>query len=183
MANIKKYLLAFVVCLSALLFNTSFAYAEKSHIAIVDMEKILAESLAGKSLEKQLKEKREAFQQEFTQRENQLLETEKTLIQEKSNLTADAFEEKRKQFELGLLETRNLFQKRRNALDKGLDKALAELRENVMQITADISERQGFSIVLTRDSVVIADKELDITNQILDKMNSSMKTIPLVVAQ
>ena len=152
-------------------------------IAIVDMDKILSESLAGKSIQSQLKKKREAFQQEFAQRENNLVDSEKKLIQDKASLTPEAFEVKRKDFEKQLLETRNLFQKRRNILDRAVNKALSILRENVMKVTAQIAEQEKVALVLTRDSVVIMDKNLDITDKVLSKMNASTKTIPLILSE
>ena len=159
------------------------AWAQQTSIAIVDMEKILSDSLAGKSIQAQLTEKREAFQREFSEKENQLLQVESILIDEKTSLTPEAFEVKRKGFELKLLETRNLFQKRRNELDKGLNKALGTLKEEVMSITANIAEKKGYSLVLTRDSVVIVDKNLDITEIVLEQMNANMKSIPLNLVQ
>ena len=159
------------------------AYAQNSNIAIVDMDKILSDSSAGKSIQTQLKSKRESFQKEFAARENTLISSEKSLAQQKSSLTPEAFETQRKQFETQLLETRNVFQTRRNALDKGLNNALSQLREKIMTITAQIAEKKGYSIVLTRDSVVIMDKELDITDEVLSNMNNTVKSIPLTVTQ
>lgn len=176
----RSLLTIFFVCLFSI---PSMAQNEALKIGVVDIEKILSNSLAGKSIENQLKIKREAFQKEFSSRENNLLNSEKTLIQEKATLTAEAFEEKRKQFETQLLETRNLFQKRRNSLDKGLSAALGKLRENIIRVTAEIAEQEGHTVILTRDSVVITSKEMDITSKVLSKMDSSIQSIPLTVVE
>lgn len=178
-----KFILFIAFSTVCLLFINSAANAQLNNIAIIDMDKILSNSMAGRSIQNQLKEKREAFQQEFTSRENTLVASEKKLIQEKGSLTPEAFEAKRKEFENQLLETRNLFQKRRNALDKGLNTSLSILREEVMKVTAEISEEQNYSMILTRDSVVIMDKKFDVTDLVLAKMNQSMQTIPLTVSQ
>ncbi|MEM8834037.1 MAG: hypothetical protein AAGB32_05815, partial [Pseudomonadota bacterium] len=53
------------------------AVAKESSIAVLDLDKILKESSAGKSIEKQLQEKREAVQKEFSSRENNLVNIEK----------------------------------------------------------------------------------------------------------
>ena len=68
-------------------------------------------------------------------------------------------------------------------MDKGLNKALGTLKEEVMSITANIAEKKGYSLVLTRDSVVIVDKNLDITEIVLEQMNANMKSIPLNLVQ
>lgn len=180
----KLKLLLFLAFSSLCLFSAStMAYAQLNNIAIIDTDTILSDSLAGKSIQAQLKQKRDAFQKEFSSRENSLVASEKKLIQEKSSLTPEAFDAKRKEFENQILETRNLFQKRRNALDKGLNTSLSILREEVMKQTAEISKEKNYSMVLTRDSVVIMDKDLDITDIVLTKINQSMQTIPLIVSQ
>ncbi len=182
MKNFK--LLFFITFSIACLFLLSCgAQAQSNNIAIIDMDKILSNSMAGRSIQTQLQQKRDAFQQEFTSRENTLVTAEKKLIQDKASLTPEAFDTKRKEFENQLLETRNLFQKRRNALDKGLNTSLSILREEVMKFTAEISEAQNYNMVLTRDSVVIMNKRFDITDMVLAKMNQSMQTIPLTVSQ
>lgn len=153
--------------------------AQDLAIAVVDVEKVTSVSKAGKSIQEQLKSRREAFQKEFSDREDQLMKAEKTLVKQKTDLNADEFAKKRKEFEKQLLETRKLFQKRRNSLDKGLGKALATLRKNIIEVTASIADEKKYQVVLTRDSVVIVQKEMDITKDVLSRLNKKISKIKL----
>jgi Skp family chaperone for outer membrane proteins len=170
-----------------LLIGTQFVVAQEtgsgSRIAIVDLDRILSESTAGKSIQSQLEVRRESIQKEFAGRENNLLNAEKTLAQEGNSISPEDFETRRRSFEKQLFETRNLFQKRRNALDKGLNQALGELRSNVIRVTSQIAEQEGYDVVVTRDSVVIAAKERDITDEVLTEMNRTVQSISLTVAE
>ena len=159
------------------------AFAADMKFAVVDVEKILNDSKAGKSIEKQLTDRREAFQKEFSSRENTLVAAEKSLVEEKKTLSAEEFSKKRASFEKQFLETRNLFQKRRNSLDKGLGNALAQLRKNIIQVTAEIADEEGYQVVLTRDSVVIVAKEMEITQKVLSRLNKKVQNIKLDVAE
>ncbi len=163
--------------------SPNIVWAQNMRIAIVDVEKVSSQSKAGQSIQKQLKERRTAFQKEFATREDNLAKAEKTLIEEKNTVSADEFAAKRKEFEAQLLETRNLFQKRRNSLDKGVGNALAELRKSIVETTATIADRDGYSVVLSRDSVVIAQSEMDITDQVMAAMNKRLPKINLVVKE
>lgn len=169
----------------ALLFFCLVPLAAQAQIkiAVVDVEKILNDSAAGKSIEGQLKSRREAFQKEFSARENNLMNAEKILVENQKTLSAEEFSTKRQEFEKQLLETRNLFQKRRQSLDKGLGNALAELRKNILSVTAEIADEKNYQVVLSRDSVVIVEKEMDITGEVLKRMDSKIKTIPLNITQ
>jgi len=156
-------------------------YAQDMNIGVVDIEKILSDSSAGKSIEAQLKTRREAFQKEFTAREDNLMASQKTIIQQKSELNSEEFAAQRKSFENQLAETRNLFKKRRGSLDRGLGKALSSLRKHIVQVTAEVADERGIKIVVTRDSVVIAAKEMDITDVVLSRLNKKVSNITLDV--
>lgn len=178
---IQKAFLLIFSCALLSVFSLS-AQAQEVSIAVVDVEKILNESAAGKSIQSQLKKRRETFQKEFKDKEDQLMKAEKTLVQQKSDLNAEDFSKKRQEFEKKLLETRNLFQKRRSSLDKGLGKALTDLRKNIIKVTAEVADEGKHQIVLTRDSVVIVEKSMDITEQVLSRLNKKVSNIKLDVA-
>lgn len=157
------------------------AQAAAPTIAIVDVEKVLSEAKAAQSLKKQIATKKEAFQKEFADKEKQLKSTETSLMGEKDKLSAEEFGKKRKDYEQKIMETRKLFQKRRNALDEGLSKAMGELRKNIVESAAKVADEKGYDIVLTRDSVLIAEKSLDITPDVLSKLNAQLSDVKLQV--
>jgi Skp family chaperone for outer membrane proteins len=157
------------------------AIAAAPNVAIVDADKILSESKAAKSLQSQIKLKKETFQKEFSAKEKELKKTETDLLSQRETLSAEDFASKRKAYEAQILETRKLFQKRRNALDTGLSKAMESLRKNIIEAAAKIADEKGFDIVLTRDSVLIAEKSLDITDEVLGALDAQITSIPLQV--
>lgn len=176
-------LFSMTLFLVALLVLPSFAVAQDVKIAVVDVEKVLNESKAGKNIQKQLSAKREAFQKEFSGRENDLMNAEKDLLKKKKESSAEEFAKERKEFEKQLLETKKLFQKRRNSLDKGLGKALTKLRKSIIQVTAEVADEEKYQVVLTRSSVVIIQKEMDITIKVLKRLDKKTPSIKLDVVQ
>ena len=179
----NRFALFIALCFAVIAFQPSSVYAQKVKIAVVDVEKMLSDSKAGKNIQKQLTARRESFQQEFTTRENDLMNAEKSLVEQKKSMSAEDFSAKRQEFEKQLFETRALFQKRRNSLDKGLGNALGELRKNIIQVTAEIADEQNFQVVLSRDSVVIVEKEMDITDQVLARLDQNIQSINLDVSK
>lgn len=157
------------------------AHAEAPTIAIVDVEKILNESKAAQDLQKQLQAKKESFQKEFSTKEKQLKETENSLLAGRDKGTAEEFAKKRKAYEEKIMDTRKLFQKSRNSLDQGLAKAMLELRKNIVESTAKVADQKGYDIVLSRESVLIAEKAMDITPDVLKELDAKITTIPLKV--
>lgn len=150
-----------------------------TRVAVVDVEKILNDSKAGKSIQSQLTTSREAFQKEFGAREDGLMASQKSLIEKKGDLSSEEFAKKRQEFEKQISETRKLFQKRRSSLDKGLTNALSELRKNIVKVTAEVANEGKFQLVVTRDSVVIVEKDMDITDKVLARLDTQIQKINL----
>ncbi len=172
---------AIVFACALIALPVSAAFAAAPSVAVVDADKILSESKAAKSLQSQIKTKKEAFQKEFSAKEKELKKAETDLLNQRESLSAEEFAKKRKAYEEQILETRKLFQKRRNALDTGLAKAMQELRKNIVEAAAGIADEKGYDIVLTRDSVLIAEKSLDITADVLKALDTKITSIPLQV--
>src|SRR5688572_22086258 len=179
MLGFKGILLAVLsLCLMA---PSSVMAATKDGFAVVDVEVLMNESAAGKSIQEQLKLKQDAFQKEFSKKEEELHADQKKIVEKKAEMKPEELNTKRQEFEAKLLETRKLLQKRRSSLDSGLGKAMQELRKNIMEVSAEIAEAKGYSLVLSRDSIVVAQKEADITKEALEKLNSKVKSITLKV--
>ncbi len=159
----------------------SVTHAASPTIAMVDVDKILAESKAAKSLQTQIQAKKDTFQKEFAAKEKELKTTETSLLAEQGKIPAEDFNKKRKAYEEKIIETQKLFKKRRNSLDEGLNKAMQELRKNIVEASAGIADEKGYDIVLTRESVLLAEKSLDITDDVLKALDAKLADIKLQV--
>lgn len=151
------------------------------HLAVVDVQELLSQSKAAKSLQTQLKGQRDKFQEEFSKYEKDLRDTEQSLTKERSTLKPDAFNKKREAFEEKLLETRKLAQARKRALDEGFSTAVGSLRDEMVKIVAGVAEEKNFDLVISRQNVVIVDKSLDITKDVLTKLDKDMPDVQLKV--
>ncbi len=161
--------------------GVSPSHAASPTIAMVDVDRILAESKAAKSLQAQIQAKKDTFQKEFAAKEKELKTTETGLLAEQGKIPAEDFNKKRKAYEEKIIETQKLFKKRRNSLDEGLNKAMQELRKNIVEASAGIADEKGYDIVLTRESVLLAEKSLDITDDVLKALDAKLADIKLQV--
>lgn len=150
-------------------------------IAVVDVQKLMTDSTAAKSLQGQMDSQRKSFQDEFSRYERELHDSEKTLTAERDKLSADDYTKKREAFEEKLLETRRLVQKRKGALDEAFNKALGQLQEAIIKISAKIADEKGYQLVITRQNVVVVEKSLDITQAVMDRLNKELADVKLKV--
>lgn len=177
-----RRILPVFLALFLLIAAPSLAFsAEGMKFAVVDINTLLNDSAAGKSIQKQLKVKRDEFKKEFSKKESELREVEKSIVAKKGKVPLEELSKEKKKFETGLIETKKLFRKRRAALDRGLSAAMQELRKEIIESAAEIAEEKGFQVILTRESVVVVEKEFDITKDVLKKLDKKTKSISLKV--
>ena len=74
----------------------SYSYSSEK-IVYLDVEKIMQESIAGKSIITQLKKKRESSISKFKKKEKDIFDKEKKLIAQKNVLSEDEFKSKIKE--------------------------------------------------------------------------------------
>lgn len=150
-------------------------------IAVVDVQALLTRSDAAESLRKQLSARQDKIQAELKTHEKTLRDMEKDLKQKRESLTPDEYAKQRKAFDEKLLETRKLAQERKAAQDEAFGTGVKAIREEILQIVADLSEERGYHLVLSRQNVVLVSKSIDISDEVMKRLNAKMKTVDISV--
>lgn len=177
MLNFKKLLIG-AICILLSLSYTASAKAELS-FAVVDVQRIMTESNAALSIQKQVQQRREKLQSEFSGYEQTLRDNEKELLQKRSEISAEEFKVKHDEFQKKLSETSSLVQEKKRTLEGGLVKATAQLRGEILKIVADMAEERNYDVVMSRQNIVLVAKTLDITEEVMAAINAKIKEIPL----
>lgn len=150
-------------------------------VAVVDIERILKESTAGKSVREQLATRRTAYQAQVTEDEKKLRDAEQALVQQRASLPADQFEVKRREFETQARAAQQRVQERARALDNAFGDALATIKKNVGQIVADIAASKGATVVLDKGQVIVVEAKLDLTEAVLTQLNQKLPRVDVRV--
>ncbi|MBI4031452.1 MAG: OmpH family outer membrane protein [Proteobacteria bacterium] len=148
-------------------------------IAVVDVEKLLKDSKAADSIEKQLIERREKLKEKVLAQEKNLRETEQSIVDQKAKLSKEDFEKKKKEFEKQLIEARQQLQKDKRGLEKSAGMAIDELRRNIVEIIAEMADKEKYDLVITRQNVVLAVKSMEITEPVMTELNKRVDKIDL----
>lgn len=157
--------------------NGALAQDGGMRVATVDVQQLITDSKAGKSIQKQLVTQREAIQAEATSLEQTLQADQKKLLGDRSKLSDEAFAQKQIDFEKRLLEARSKLQNRGRFLDKAANDALNELRTQITDIVYNMATEQKIDLVLTRQNVVAAAKSIDITDDVQKVLDEKVPDI------
>lgn len=176
----SKLILAAIVALSCLIIEPAQALAE-TKIAVVDVKRIMNESDAAKSIQKQIEAKRKSYQDEVEKHEKELKKIQDSVVGVSDEISKEEFDKKREGFEKKLLDMRKLVQQRRSALEIAASNSLQELRGEVVKVVAELAAENKYTIVITRQNVILAEKSLEITDDVMKNLNKRIKTIKLEI--
>ena len=173
-----KYLVRFFVILLITICTTTLK-SENSLIVYIDMDKVMNETVAGKSIVDQLEKIHEVNIAEFKKTEDKLKNEETTILSKKNILSNDEYIK-----EINLLKSKinNYKEKRKKKIDsvaKKKSEGTLKILKLLNPILADYSTKNNISIIMRKKDLVIARSDLDITIQIIDLVNSKVKKIKL----
>lgn len=153
--------------------------ADKAPFGVIDMARIMKESNAAQGIFKELETKRSEYEKQIKSQEDNLRKAEQDIIAKKAKMSEDEFNKSRKEFEDKLLAAQKMVQDRKQTLDKAYADSVGKLRAESAKITAAVAKERGYTAVITQDAVVLAEPELDVTDEVVKRLNASVKNIPI----
>lgn len=152
--------------------ETAPAPAAAISFGIVNINKVMQTTDAAKGIFAELEGKRKEFQV-------QIAKAEAEVMKQKSSLSAEAFDAKRKEFEQKNLEGQKMVQEKRRVLDQAYSNSMIELKKKVSAIVQEIARERGYGAVLTQDAIMFALDSIDMTTEVVDRLNKTVKKIPI----
>ena len=165
----KLFLLLFLFSFSTTLNRDVHYY--------LDFKYILNESEAGKKAQDFLKKKLDNGFKELKNKEKKLQEEEKKIIEQKKLIKPEEYKSK----VVSLRKDVSNLQKERNKLleevSKQRSKARSQLLKNLNPIIEEYMKEKKIRMVIDKKSLLLADQNLDITEDILDRLNKKLKSV------
>ena len=171
-----KYLRYFLIIIPMLYQNMA---QSNNNIYFIDIDFVMNNSLAGKSIIKELDEINKSSQNKFKKIEKNLLDEEKKIISKKNILSkqeylkeAELFKKKVEDYKLSRNKKINDISVMKNNSQKKLTKILTP-------ILAEYAKKNSISYIIPKQNIIIGKSELDLTKAIIEILNSKIKKINL----
>ena len=150
-------------------------------IGLIDLEGVIRASKGTAKVRELLDKQRLLFQQEFSEREATLQQTERELTSQRELLSEDAFAEKLSQFETDVATIQKEIQYRREAIDVAFQDAQSNLRRIALEIVTEVAGEKRLDLVLVKDSALIFRPTLNISDEVLQRLDERTKNARLEV--
>ena len=145
----------------------------------LDFKYILNQSDAGKKAQNYLKKKLDNGIKKLKEKEKTIQAEEKKIIQQKKIISAEEYKKK----VTNLRKNVSSLQKERNELlesvAKQRSKARSELLKNLNPIMKEYMKANNIRMIVDKKSLLLADENLDLTQEIIKVLNSKLKSIKL----
>ena len=171
---IKFLIMKFIIFLYLIIFTTNI-YANE--IVFIDLNKIMNESIVGKYINDQIDIEKNKILEDFKKTEEKLKENEKQILSQKNLLKPDEFDKKVIKLKNDVANYNN---QRKIILAKFKEKQNKVSQEVIVKINIILSEYmkdKSISLIIRKKDIIVAKKNLDITNEIIDLLNNKVKEI------
>jgi outer membrane protein len=168
-----------LIIIFSFFLNFNLAISDDLKIVYVDIDKIISQSTAGKQISKQLETLNNNNIKKFKVEEKKIADEEENIIKKKNILPKEDFEK----MVITLQDKIRNFKKNINTsrvdLDKKRIEATSKLINVLNPILSEYSSKNSISIIIQKKNIVIGKSELDITDEILELLNTKIKSIKL----
>ena len=172
--TIKPFLIYTLLAATTLAFTQPVFAEDKQPIAVVNIQYVMKESTAAKSVREQLENKQKTYQADITKKEEALQKEDKELGKQKGVLSKEAFEEKARAFRTKATDMQKDVQSKKALLDSAFERSLNDIQKVVTEIISDISKEKGFVIAVPTSQILFADTKLDISAEVLERLNKKL---------
>jgi len=174
--NFIKYLRYFLIIISMLHSNMALS---NNNIYFIDIDFVMNNSLAGKSIIKELNEINKSSQNKFKKIEKNLLDEEKKIISKKNILSKQEYLKEAELFKKKVEDYKLSRNKKINDISVMKNNSQKKLTEILTPILAEYAKKNSISYIIPKQNIIIGKSELDLTKTIIEILNSKIKKINL----
>ena len=169
--NYKKNLIYILI----IFFSIISIGKSTENIAYLDLDNIVKSTKAGKSIINKLKVSKDTALKKFEQKEKVLKKVEEDINKQKNVLSNEELKKKISDFRKEISSFRNDRQKLINDFNKKKIQEFEKFFQKITPIIGDYAKKENIAIVLDKKNIFLANKNNDITNEIIKLIDEKIK--------
>jgi len=169
--SMKKICILFAA-ITMLIFASS-VFAEDVKFGVVDLQKIIDQSNAGKKAKSEMDAKIKVAEADYVKKQDQVLKLKEEIEKQAPMLSPAALAEKERQYEDKLLELKRLYQDYNYDLANKEIELIKIISVQIDGILKKIGKEQGYTIILEKNgsAVIYYSASVDVTDMVIKEMN------------
>jgi len=159
--------------------SSAAAAAPALAYGFVDLGHIMAATNVAKQANDELSAKKKEITAEFGKKGDALKAQIDSLMQQKSTMAQADFEKKMIDLQKKGQDLQRAFEDRKRGFDIVMSKTIKQIQDQAGDIVQQVAQEKGYAAVFTREAVFIGARNLDITDEVIDRMNKSGKKVSI----
>ena len=148
---------------------------EVKRVALVDIDGVLRAADANNRVRELLDGQRAKFQEEFRAIEVDLQQSERDLLAKRELMAKDEYDKLVTEFQARVSSVQKEIQYKRRSIDNAYQKALSDIRGLAIEVITKIASEREIDLILKRDASVIFLPHLNISDEVLTRLNERTK--------
>ena len=170
MINSKKILILIIY----LIVSPTNVYSENK-IAYLDLDFILSNTNAGKSLLEKIQKFENNKIKELNEKEQMLKDEENKILASKNLISKDELNKNINAFQIKLKKHKDIRQNEIKLLKKKRNEEIVNLLKSINPLIEKYMNDNSISILIDKKNIFIADKNYDITKNLIELINNNLK--------
>ena len=147
----------------------------ENKIAYLDLDFILSNTNVGKSLFEKIKKFENDKIKELNDKKQKLKDEENKILASKNIISKDELNKKISKFQVKLNNYKNLRLDEINLLKKKRNEDILNLLKSINPLIEKYMNENSISIIIDKKNIFIADKNFDISKNLIDLINTNLK--------
>ena len=150
-------------------------------IAVIDVQKLVVESAAGKEAQGRVKKIIDAKQADSEKLQKELQSLQQRLTDQGTSMTDDKREQLNKEYQEKGISYKRFQDDAQREVQEAQQKELAELEKRVLPVINIVGKEKGFTLIFNKYApgmLVYADDSVDITDDVLRRFNTQVTAPP-----
>ena len=165
-----------LVVLAGFTFDSSTARAEAQKIGVMNIQKVLLESSAGRKAKEVFEKRMNELQNKFKAEQDTLVALQKEIEKKSSAWSKEKKGEKIRELQLGQREMQIKSEDAKMELKQLQDKELEPILKMLQTVVSSYGEKNGFSVILdSKVAVLYADSSIEVSEDVKKELDKRMK--------
>jgi outer membrane protein len=161
--------------LTAALFTTAAlapaARAQAIKIGYVDVQRAIQEVEEGRAARGRLKTEYDTRKAQIDKKSADLERMQQEYEKQAPVLSDDAKRKKQEEFQKALVDARKSASELQEEMNRQEQQAMASILQRLQQVVADIAERESFTFVMDKGTLLYGPQAADVTNEVVRRYN------------
>jgi outer membrane protein len=151
------------------------AYAAEGKIGVVDFQKVLATSNAGKAAKEQITKEGKKMEDDLKGRVDEIEELRKKFEKESPVMSKEARDEKQRDIRIKAGDIQSLQKKYADEFKTFEGKLIKQIQKEVFEIVENIGKKDGYTMIIEKGAVLYVPESADITDKLIQEYNAKSK--------